>query len=72
MDCDIIFKIELLKSVGYKEECSGYNHIKHYTKNNTTFVISNNTNRISVYKNNITHDQWVNTETFFKMLKNEI
>lgn len=72
MDYDTIFKVELLKSLGYKEEDSGYSFIKHFTKNNTTFVISNNTNRISVYKDNISHDQWVNSETFFKMLKNEI
>lgn len=71
MESDKVFRKELLISLGYKEEYSGYSHIKYYTKDTTTFVISENTDRISIWKDGISSEQYVSSANFFKRLKDE-
>jgi len=66
------FHIELLKSLNYKEEDSGYNHIKYYTKGETTFVIGISTNRIGVWKPGISSEQFISNANFLKRLQDEL
>ena len=68
MDCNNIFRRETLKALGYKEECGGYSHIKYYTKNNNTFVLSDNTDNITLCHNKSDEIKLTVIE-FFKKLK---
>lgn len=66
-----IFEIELLKALNYKEEDSGYDHIKYFSKNNITYVLSTNTDNISVYRNNHTNCHFISKSNFYEQLKKE-
>lgn len=64
MDC---FKKEILLVLNYNELDAGYSHIKYYSKNNITFVLSKNTNNILLCDNEKT--TFLSESDFFKKIK---
>jgi len=64
MDC---FKKEVLLALNYNESDAGYSHIKYYSKNNITFVLSKNTNNILLCDNEKT--TFLSESDFFKKIK---